>query len=69
MKQISRRQALKLIGITSVGGILAACAQATATPAPVQPTAVPLPTDTVAPNQTHQHPRTHPTAVPTKGKP
>ena len=29
MKQISRRQALKLIGVTAVGGVLAACATAT----------------------------------------
>jgi len=41
MKNISRRDALKLIGLTTAGGVLAACAQATPTAAPTE---VPQPT-------------------------
>jgi len=46
MKNISRRDALKLIGLTSVGGVLAACTPAaTPTAAPTAaPTAPPAPT-------------------------
>jgi putative aldouronate transport system substrate-binding protein len=57
MKSISRRQALKLMGVTSAGGVLAACAPAaTPTAAPVEPTQAPeatkAPEATTAPEAT-----------------
>ena len=78
MKQISRRQALKLIGVTSVGGVLAACATATTAPAPtdtVAPAATTAsgattaPADTAAPTDTAVPPTAAVVASPTPGKP
>jgi putative aldouronate transport system substrate-binding protein len=59
MKNISRRDALKLIGLTTAGGVLAACTTATPTAAPTavpQPTTAPVTADTAT---------TAPTAAPT----
>ena len=50
LKKITRRDFLKLAGVTSIGAVVAACAPA---PTPAPPTAVPKPTTatTVAPTQ------------------
>ncbi|MDF1514535.1 MAG: hypothetical protein P1S60_12065, partial [Anaerolineae bacterium] len=57
MKKISRRDALKLIGLSTVGSFIAACAPKTQTPAPVttepeedkkdEPTIAPVPVEEI----------------------
>ena len=52
MKPISRRQALKLIGITTLSGILSACALQQPVPTWIEPTLAPTVTKTLRPTST-----------------
>lgn len=64
MKKLSRRQALKLLGATTVGGVLAACAPATQAPAPAEPTQAPAAEQPAQPTATTAAAAPAPTEAP-----